>query len=189
MQDEGYWAIEHGPATFIMMNTEFACGPGSDQYTFFEDTLKAVDRSITPWIVFLGHRPMYYVDDSKAGGARDPLFGAFEPLMLQYKVDLMLWGHVHNAFASCAMYNNTCITAPAPGAYDAPVHASIGNAGQGISPINPTNFPSWVRWQMAEWGYSALHIPNATTLMLDLFDDTTGSLQHQIVIQRTFPRT
>jgi hypothetical protein len=32
-------------------------------------------------------------------------------------------------------------------------------------------------------------VPNATTLMLDLFDDATGTLQHQIVLQRTFPRT
>ena len=97
MQDEGYWALQHGPATFIMMNTEMACAPGSEQYQFFVDTLKAVDRSVTPWVVFLGHRPMYYVDDNAAGGARDEMFGVFEPLMLQYKVDLMLWGHVHNA--------------------------------------------------------------------------------------------
>ena len=87
----------------------------------------------------------------------------------------------------------------------------------GITPVNTKTQPAWVQWQMAEWGYSALHsecpssehasslqrapaqaytpypltraVPNATTLMLDLFDDATGTLQHQIVLQRTFPRT
>lgn len=45
-----------------------------------------------------------------------------------------------------------------------------------------------VKWQMKEWGYSALHIWNETDLTFDLFDDTTGTLQHQVAIHRNFPR-
>ena len=131
---------------------------------------------------------MYFVEDSKAGGTRDSTFGAIEPLLMQYQVDLVLWGHVHNAYASCPLYNNTCVTAPSPGAYDAPIHASIGNAGQGLSGINNKTRPEWVRWQMNEWGYSALHVWNATDLTFDLFDDATGSLQYQVAIHRNFPR-
>ena len=172
-----------------MMNTEMDCGPGSDQYDFMSETFKAVDRSVTPWLIFLGHRPMYYVDDSKTGGARDPRFGAFESLLLEAQVDLALWGHVHNAYASCPLYNNSCVTAPSPGAYDAPVHVSIGNAGQGISPINATHPPSWAVYQQAQWGYSAIHLWNETTLTMDLYDDEMSGLQHEVVIQRTFPRT
>jgi hypothetical protein len=189
MQDQGWWAIQHASATIVMMNTEMACGPGSDQYNFFVDTFKAVDRAVTPWLIFLGHRPMYYVSDGKEGGYRDEMFGVFEPLFLEYQVDIAMWGHVHNAYASCPMYNSTCMSAPAPGAFDGTVHISIGNAGQGISAINSTHHPEWVRWQMAEWGYSSIHIANATTLTVDLFDDTTGTLQDQVVVQRTFPRT
>jgi hypothetical protein len=189
MQDQGWWALTHGPVLFIMSNTEKAYGPGSDQYAFFVDTLEAVNRTATPWIVFMGHRPMYYVSDSKAGGTRDATFAVVEPLLYQYKVDLCLWGHVHNAYASCPMVNSTCVQAPAPGAYDAPIHASIGNAGQGLSGINEKTHPKWVVWQMNQWGYSGLHVWNATHLTLDLLDDATGTVQHEIVISRTYPRT
>ena len=190
MQDQGWWSIVHGNVLILMANTEMAVGPGSDQYLFFEDTLKAANRTETPWIIFLGHRPMYYVSaDSADGGVYDETFGVFEPLLMQYQVDLVLWGHVHNAYASCPVYNKTCVTAPAPGAYDAPVHVSIGNAGQGLSGINTKKHPEWVRYQANEWGYSALHVWNATTLTLDLYDDATGSVQYEVVIQRTYPRT
>lgn len=95
-QDAGWWSLTHASATFIMINTEMAVGPGSDQYAFLEATLAAVDRSVTPWVILLGHRPMYYVSDAKEGGARDAMFGVFEDLLMQYKVDVAMWGHVHN---------------------------------------------------------------------------------------------
>lgn len=70
-------------------------GPGSDQYDFMEQTLAGIDRSVTPWVVLMGHRPMYYVDDNAAGGTLDTHFQAFESLLMKYKVDLVAWGHVH----------------------------------------------------------------------------------------------
>jgi len=189
MQDEGYYQIAHGSSTIIMLNTELQMGPGSDQYVWLEQTLTAVDRTITPWVIVLGHRPTYFVSDSKAGGERDPAFAVFEPLLYTYKVDLYLVGHVHNAFVSCPMVNSTCVTASSPGAYDAPIYACIGNAGQGISPINTTHYPEWVKYQRAEWGYSSIHIWNETDLSMDFHDDSDGSLQYTFGIKRTFPRT
>ena len=47
------------------MSTEHAFDPSSPQYAFLEDHLKTVDRSVTPWLVFAGHRPMY-VDSTNA---------------------------------------------------------------------------------------------------------------------------
>lgn len=188
-QDQGWWSIVHGSALIIMINTEMSVAPGSDQYAFLESTLNAANRSETPWIIAAGHRPMYYVDTSANGGARDAMFGVIEPLLMQYKVDLYLVGHVHNFFSSCPMYNSSCVAAPAPGAYDAPVHVCIGNAGQGLSGINAKNPPKWVTFQANEWGLSAIHVYNATTMTLDYYDDDTFSLRHEVVIRRTFPRT
>ena len=89
------------------------------------------------------------------------------------------------------MYNSSCVAASAPGAYDAPVHISIGNAGQGISAINPKVFPKWVKYQRAEWGYSLIHLYNSTHMSVDLYDDDAGesSIQYSAAITRTFPRT
>lgn len=41
------------------MSTEHDYRVGSEQYEFLESDLAAVDPSLTPWIVFSGHRPMY----------------------------------------------------------------------------------------------------------------------------------
>ena len=47
------------------MNTEHFFDPSSPQYAFLEAHLRSVDRSVTPWLVFAGHRPMY-IDSTNA---------------------------------------------------------------------------------------------------------------------------
>ena len=95
------------------------------------------------------------------------------------------------AYVSCPLFNNTCVTASAPGAYDAPVHISIGNAGQGLTAINNKTFPSWVKYQRSEWGYSLIHLYNSTHMSVDLYDDeaSESSIQYSAAITRKFPRT
>jgi hypothetical protein len=36
-------------------------GKGSGQFEFLSADLAAVDRSVTPWVVVGGHRPMYWM--------------------------------------------------------------------------------------------------------------------------------
>jgi hypothetical protein len=132
---------------------------------------------------------MYYVEQTAAGGRRDPHYGAIEPLLREGKVDLLLYGHVHNAFASKGpIYNSTVVTPASPGAYAAPIHACIGNAGQGFTPINATHPPEWVEWQTEKYGYSEITISNATHLRMGFYDDDTNSLQHEFTIVRNWPR-
>jgi len=71
MQDEGWYQLLHGNVAIFMLGTEMEMGPGSDQYLFLEQGLAGVNRSVTPWVLVLGHRPSYYVDDSDKGGAID----------------------------------------------------------------------------------------------------------------------
>lgn len=132
MQDQGWWAITHGSLLIVSLASELEFGPGSDQYDFLNATLHGVNRSATPWVFVTFHRPMYFVEGPDlipGGGAIDPYFQLIEPLLMQTKVDLVAVGHVHNAFASCPVYNGTCVTPAAPGEYDAPIHVCIGNAG------------------------------------------------------------
>lgn len=39
-----------------MMSTEHDFDIGSEQYSFLKDHLEKVDRSVTPWLIFTGHR-------------------------------------------------------------------------------------------------------------------------------------
>ena len=84
-----------------------------------------------------GHRPMYYVYSK--GGKIDPVYQVIEDLMLDYKVDLVIGAHVHNTFASCAVYNATCILPEVEGGYDAPVYVGIGNGGADLDLVSFTS--------------------------------------------------
>ena len=53
------YSFDYGSVHFIMMSTEHNFTQGSPQYEWMENDLKNVNRSLTPWIVIAGHRPMY----------------------------------------------------------------------------------------------------------------------------------
>jgi hypothetical protein len=178
----GQWySFNQGNVHFVMINTEFETSPGSPQYTWMENDLSKVDRRVTPWVIFNGHRPMYVAH------GYDLHFSEFEPLLYKYKVDLVLWGHVHYAVATCPVYKEECKTAPHPGGYDAPVHTVIGNGGQGITPP-PAKWGAWTRYQASEWGYERILVHNATHLTMQFFANTNNVLHYTFQIIRNYPR-
>ena len=74
------------------MSTEHDYTPGSIQYKWLEFAFTTVDRSITPWLVFAGHRPMY-VDSAFPGDQQvaQQLQGALEDMLLDNHVDVAIW--------------------------------------------------------------------------------------------------
>ena len=106
--DGGWYTFIHGPALFIMMNSEARVDKDSPQYAFVRDALSVVNRSMTPWVIVASHRPMYYVYSK--GGKIDPIFQVLEDLFVQYQVDVFVVGHVHNTYQSCSVYNATCVS-------------------------------------------------------------------------------
>lgn len=189
-----WYSFDLGAVHVVMMDTELSCGKGSDQLVWLESDLKAVDRSLTPWIVVTGHRPMYTVN---SGGSKGPdLSNAFclgaassdlETLFVKHEVDLCLWGHVHNALATCPVYNGTCVTQPSestirPGyKYLAPVHAVVGNGGMDLSGIASHPAP-WVAWQTNTWGWNTLTAEGSRNLRVTFYDESNTTL-HQISIE------
>jgi hypothetical protein len=158
-------ALQQGVVHVVMLNSELSVAVGSPQYQWLNDTLAAVDRAATPWSIVAFHRPLYFVESS--GGTRDTNFAPLEPLFVQYGVDAVLVGHVHNAFVSCPLNESKCVD---PGS--GPVHVCIGNAGQGITPIGPQ--PPWVVFQKAAWGYSTLEA-NATHMNISLYGEGSAA--------------
>ena len=59
------YGFNYGCIHFVLMSTEHFFDPTSPQYAFLEAHLRSVDRSVTPWLVFAGHRPMY-IDSTNA---------------------------------------------------------------------------------------------------------------------------
>jgi hypothetical protein len=112
-----WYSFDHGMAHYIQLDTETDLGHGfigpdepggqagedsgpfnpimNAQTTWLQQDLAAVDRSKTPWIIVAGHRPWYlsYANVSKTicWSCKD----VFEPLLLEYGVDLYISGHAH----------------------------------------------------------------------------------------------
>jgi hypothetical protein len=63
LYNEPWYSYDIGFIHFLSMSSEHNFTIGSKQYLFIENDLKNVNKSITPWILFSGHRPMYVDSD------------------------------------------------------------------------------------------------------------------------------
>ena len=88
--NEPWWSYDVGLIHFIGMSTEHNFTEGSPQWIFLDADLAAVDRSITPWVIFGGHRAMYINSNYKTGYSSDGevmrmLIDEVEPLLIKYE--------------------------------------------------------------------------------------------------------
>jgi len=137
---------------------------------------KAVqNRAVRPWIVLVGHRPMYcsntYVSCQDTG-----LRNNLEHLIHSYNVDVALWGHVHAYERSLPVYNLTVA-----GTYDNPkgtVHVLAGMAGAvccGEWWNDPQ--PSWSGFRYSDdFGFTRFHVFNGTTLHWEFIRNWDGEV-------------
>ncbi len=59
------------------------------QYRWLAQDLAKVDRTKTPWVIAMSHRPMY---SSETASYQADVREAFEGLLLEYEVDMYLAG-------------------------------------------------------------------------------------------------
>ncbi|KAG2663944.1 hypothetical protein I3760_16G055800 [Carya illinoinensis] len=125
------------------------------------------NRGHSMWLPYheLGHRPMYSSSNSLL--SVDPEFiEKVGPLLLQNKVNLVLFGHVHNYERTCSVYQNKCMAMPKRDGnridtydhsnYSAPLHAVIGMAGFSLDKF-PNDVESWSLSRISQFGYFKGH--------------------------------
>lgn len=186
-----YYSFDLGVVHFLYMSTETNFLRGSDQYAFIEQDLKKVDRNKTPFVVFQGHRPMYTTDNAVSERPlREKMIEHLEPLLVKYRVNLVLWGHVHKYEKFCPMKNFSCGSMDSEA--DLPIHVVIGMGGQDWQPIweprpdHPTDpiFPQLVRslYQSNELGYTRLYATRKT-LTLSYIGNHDGQVHDVLAIR------
>ncbi|KAJ6713299.1 PURPLE ACID PHOSPHATASE [Salix purpurea] len=189
-KDKPWYSIEQGPVHFTVISTEHDWAENSEQYKWMERDISSVDRSKTPWLVFAGHRPMYSSTDGLFG-TDDKFTKAVEPLLVQYKVDMVLCGHVHNYERTCSVYDSNCLAMPSKDrngidTYDhsnfsAPLHAVIGMAGFSLD-----NFSQPRRWSLvriSEFGYLRGHA-TMEDINLEFVNSNTRQVQDSFRITK-----
>ncbi|KAK6933880.1 Purple acid phosphatase, N-terminal [Dillenia turbinata] len=160
-KDKPWYSIEQGSVHFTIISTEHDWSENSEQYEWMSKDMASVDRSKTPWLIFVGHRPMY--SSSSPTSVDGKFVDAVEPLLLNNKVDLVLFGHVHNYERMCNVYQNECKGMPKKGqngidtydlsTYTAPVQAVIGMAGFTLDEFPNNVDESWSLIRIAKFGY------------------------------------
>ncbi|KAG0567487.1 hypothetical protein M758_7G139800 [Ceratodon purpureus] len=170
--DKPWYSVEYGPIHFTVMSTEVDWTCGSEQFTWLEKDLASVNRSRTPWVIFSGHRPLYSsaVADSLLSEilrqVDSSMMLAIEPLLVQYKVDIATWGHVHQYERTCSMQNWKCVYKPtknidgidtySSSSYAGPIHVIIGMSGFRLDEFVDTP-ADWSLVRISKYGYTRFH--------------------------------
>ncbi|KAH9316015.1 hypothetical protein KI387_024642, partial [Taxus chinensis] len=177
-QDKPWYSINQGPVHFTVISSENDWTKNSEQYQWMKQDLASVDRKKTPWLIFCGHRPMY--STAKTGlialirpGVDPDFVSTVEPLLLQFQVDLVLWGHVHNYERTCSVFNETCKALPIKDhegidtydttEYTAPVHVIVGTGGFSLDTFKDTSV-SWSLTRISDYGFARIHAINQQIL-------------------------
>lgn len=155
-----FWYSYHSANVHtIVLSSEHDLSSSSVQYQWLEADLSTVNRTVTPWIVVELHRPLYFNEalwpDVAVGiGMRQE----FENLLGWYGVDLVVAGHVHSYFRSCAgLWHSQCDNG-------GPTHLVVGAAGAVLDNA-PTYSQSWaVKNIQGLYGYGRITVHNDTWL-------------------------
>ena len=84
------YVTDSGPFGYI--NGDYRDNRAYEQWHWLKNDLANVDRKKTPWVIAMGHRPMY---SSQVSSYQQDLRNAFEELMVKHGVDMYLAGHIH----------------------------------------------------------------------------------------------
>ncbi|KAI3744450.1 hypothetical protein L1987_57531 [Smallanthus sonchifolius] len=182
-----YYSFDFGVVHFVYLSTETNFLKGSEQYKFLKKDLESVDRVKTPWVVVQGHRPMYTTSNNgRDRPITEKMLEHLEPLLVDNKVNLALWGHVHRYERFCPINNFTCGSGP--------VHVVIGMAGQDWQPIweprsNHPDMPIFPQpahsiYRGGEFGYTKL-IANRERLTFTYIGNHDGEMHDSMEMLAT----
>ncbi|KAL4238971.1 hypothetical protein ACF0H5_003675 [Mactra antiquata] len=199
--DRMFYSFNIGPAHVISLSTEYyfyiqyGIMQPVRQYFWLLDDLKEANkpenRAQRPWIITMGHRPMYcsntdHDDCTKHHSlVRDgvPLIdvGGLEKMFYEQGVDLSIWAHEHSYERLFPVYRDKVLNGSTNAPYTnprAPVHVTTGSAGcqEDHDAFVPDPRP-WSAYRSDDYGYTRMKIYNNTHLYMEqVSDDKDGAI-------------
>jgi len=182
-----FFSYDVGPIHFVSVSTEFyyflnfGLMQVKKQYDWIQKDLASVNRSLTPWIVLYGHRPMYCTNDdrddctffqtrTRTGLPMLNMWG-LEDLLYKYGVDLAVWAHEHSYERLLPTYNRKVVPSPDPEQpYTDPrstVHITTGSAGcREKHDAFMKDPPEWSAFRSTDYGFTRLFVANSTHMRI-----------------------
>ncbi len=177
-----YFSFEHGPVHFSLLSSEHDMREGSAQYKWLVKDLASVNRTRTPWVFFGLHRPLY---DVTVCGALLPetaeMRKILEPVLLRYRVDVVMHGHYHQYERTCPLAAEKCVN-PAQGE-PGPTYVTIGTAGKRTQ-CQWGIVPPWSKVLTYDYGVMKFDIHNRTHLTGYFHESTQGRLVDEFTVVR-----
>eukprot|EP00475_Leptophrys_vorax_P018469 TRINITY_DN2525_c0_g2_i3.p1 TRINITY_DN2525_c0_g2~~TRINITY_DN2525_c0_g2_i3.p1 ORF type:complete len:393 (+),score=97.94 TRINITY_DN2525_c0_g2_i3:243-1421(+) len=157
-----YWSIDYSWAHIVALSTESDYDTNSVQYAWFVNDMEKVDRSKTPWVIVMFHRPYYNTNYAHQGEVRD-FRPTYEPLLAKYCVDIVLSGHVHAYERTKPVYNDKVGT-------EFPQYFNIGDGGnrEGLQ-YSWYAKTAWSAFRKSAYGYSRMDMFNQTHMQHSWF--------------------
>merc|ERR1711871_233333 len=172
-----YHSFNVGLVHFIMLSSEHNMTVGSEQYKFLVADLEAGNRSVTPWVVFGQHRPFYGSTVVRIIPEYEIMRGILEPLFVKYKVDVVLFGHIHQYQRTCRMVRHKCDD-------KGPVYMVVGTAGATTQvPFLPV-LNHWMKFRSDDFGITKFKAYNSTHMNVNWYLDKNGSVGDSFWITR-----
>ena len=116
LRNNWFYSFDIGPAHIVVLSTEvyFTSTPSNPgviqrQLEWLTRDLQGANqrRGSTPWLIALGHRPLYCTTDADCDADAATIRGAFEDLFHKFGVDLYLCAHQHNYERTFDLYRGS----------------------------------------------------------------------------------
>jgi len=142
---------------------------GSTQYNWLKKDLANIDRKKTPWIIASHHRPSY----SPNGFGEEDVRKILDPIYEEFKIDLVIVGHVHVYGRSCAALYGKCNK-------KGPIHLNLGTGGADFKAFRDR--PSWTEVREYAKGVGKFEVTKKT------IDFKFINLEGKIIDKYTFSK-
>ncbi|XP_025104271.1 acid phosphatase type 7-like [Pomacea canaliculata] len=201
-----YFSWNIGPAHIISFNTEVYYNEYATtdnikrQYDWLEADLQEANqpanRAARPWIITMGHRPMYCSNDDDDEMCRNPanpirngtaaFWPNLEDLFYKYGVDLEIYAHEHSYERLWPVYKSkVCNGSSEPYTNPpAPVHIITGSAGDKEGQEKFLPHPEvWSAVRSDDYGFTVMDIINSTHLTLSqVSTDKEGQVIDSVIL-------
>ncbi|XP_025104269.1 LOW QUALITY PROTEIN: acid phosphatase type 7-like [Pomacea canaliculata] len=192
-----YFSWNIGPAHIISFNTEVYYYQSATQnnirrqYDWLQEDLRRANqpanRRERPWIITMGHRPMYCSNDDDDEMCRNPanpirngtaaFWPNLEDLFYKYGVDVEFYAHEHSYERLLPVYKGkVCGGSSEPYTNPrAPVHIITGSAGDKEGQDRFQYHPAaWSAFRSDDYGFTVMDIVNSTHLTLHQVSSDKG---------------
>ncbi|KAM7481063.1 hypothetical protein LguiB_005646 [Lonicera macranthoides] len=187
-----WYYTDYGMFRFCIADTEHDWREGTEQFNFIEHCLASVDRQKQPWLIFLAHRVLgyssgsYYVDKGSFG---EPMGReSLQKLWQKYKVDIAMFGHVHNYERTCPIYQNICTNEEKryyKGILNGTIHVVAGGGGASLSYFTPVQ-TKWSIFRDYDYGFVKLTAFDHSNLLFEYKKSRDGKVYDSFRISRDY---